>query len=83
MGPRKLEVTAVPDAREPGPAEALVRVTAVGVCGTDLHFYRGAHSMVDLGSFVSHRVPLEGGPRAFQALADYHKDATKVVIVPA
>ena len=42
-----------------------------------------AHSMVDLGSFVSHRVPLEGGPRAFQALADYHEDATKVVIVPA
>ena len=42
-----------------------------------------ARGMVDLESFVSHRVPLEGGPRAFQALADYHEDATKVVISPA
>lgn len=41
MGPRTLEVTSVPDVREPGPGEALVRVTAVGVCGTDLHYYRG------------------------------------------
>jgi L-iditol 2-dehydrogenase len=41
MGPRALEVIALPDAREPGPGEALVRVTAVGVCGTDLHYYRG------------------------------------------
>ncbi|HEX7400374.1 MAG TPA: alcohol dehydrogenase catalytic domain-containing protein, partial [Candidatus Limnocylindrales bacterium] len=23
----------------PGPAEALVRVTAVGICGSDLHWY--------------------------------------------
>ncbi len=41
MGPRALEVIAVPDPREPGPGEALVRVTAVGICGTDLHYYRG------------------------------------------
>ncbi|HEX5479649.1 MAG TPA: alcohol dehydrogenase catalytic domain-containing protein [Dehalococcoidia bacterium] len=26
---------------EPGPGEALVRVRSVGVCGSDLHFYRG------------------------------------------
>jgi len=42
-----------------------------------------AHGMVDLESFVSHRVPLKAGPRAFQALADYHEDAAKVVISPA
>ena len=41
MGPRTLKVTSVPDVREPGPGEALVRVTAVGICGTDLHYYRG------------------------------------------
>ena len=26
---------------EPGPGEALLRVRSVGVCGSDLHFYRG------------------------------------------
>lgn len=47
MGPRALEVTSVADAPEPGPGEALVRVTAVGVCGTDLHYYRGETGATD------------------------------------
>lgn len=47
MGPRALEVTSVPDEREPGPGEALVRVTAVGVCGTDLHYFRGETGRTD------------------------------------
>ena len=28
---------------DPAPGEALVRVRRVGVCGTDLHTFRGAH----------------------------------------
>src|SRR5437879_2238804 len=39
-GRRRFEIADV-DAPEPAPGEALVRVRSVGVCGSDLHFYRG------------------------------------------
>jgi len=39
-GPRALEVRDV-EKPAPGPGEALVRVRNVGICGSDLHFYRG------------------------------------------
>ena len=37
--PRRIELREVP-APEPGPGEVLVRVRAVGVCGSDIHYYR-------------------------------------------
>jgi S-(hydroxymethyl)mycothiol dehydrogenase len=40
-GPVRLETISVPD---PGPAEAVVRVQACGVCHTDLHYREGAIS---------------------------------------
>src|SRR5437867_11925641 len=39
-GPRRFEIADV-DIPQPAPGEALVRVRSVGVCGSDLHFYRG------------------------------------------
>jgi len=36
-GPRDLRVEKIPYPGEPGPGEALVRVTEAGVCGSDLH----------------------------------------------
>jgi 2-desacetyl-2-hydroxyethyl bacteriochlorophyllide A dehydrogenase len=39
-GPRAFEIHDV-EQPEPGPGEVLVRVRSVGVCGSDLHFYRG------------------------------------------
>ncbi|MBX3010872.1 MAG: alcohol dehydrogenase catalytic domain-containing protein [Caldilineaceae bacterium] len=38
-GPRDLRVEQVPYPAPPGPGEALLRVTAVGLCGSDLHNY--------------------------------------------
>ena len=35
-----LEVRETSDPRPPGPREVLVRVATVGVCGSDLHYYR-------------------------------------------
>jgi L-iditol 2-dehydrogenase len=38
-GPRDLRVENVPHPGEPGPGEVLLRVTAGGICGSDLHTY--------------------------------------------
>jgi 2-desacetyl-2-hydroxyethyl bacteriochlorophyllide A dehydrogenase len=39
-GPRTFAISHV-EQPSPGPGEALVRMRSVGVCGSDLHFYRG------------------------------------------
>lgn len=39
-GPRDLRVERVPRPALPGPGMALLRVTAVGICGSDLHTYQ-------------------------------------------
>ena len=38
-GPRDLRIDSVPHPGQPGPEQALLRVTAVGICGSDLHTY--------------------------------------------
>jgi len=39
-GPKDLRVEQLPHPGQPGPGEALLRVTAVGICGSDLHSYK-------------------------------------------
>ena len=39
VAPRRMEVREIPDPRDPGPNEVAVRIRAVGVCGSDMHFY--------------------------------------------
>jgi L-iditol 2-dehydrogenase len=41
-GPTDLRVEQLPHPDPPGPGQVLVRVTAVGVCGSDLHMYKDA-----------------------------------------
>ncbi len=38
-GPRDLRVDQVPHPGEPGPGQVLLRIKAVGICGSDLHTY--------------------------------------------
>src|SRR5919204_360784 len=38
---RRVEVTDVPDPEIVDPGDAVVRVTASAICGSDLHFYHG------------------------------------------
>jgi L-iditol 2-dehydrogenase len=38
-GPRDLRVESIPQPGAPGPGQARLRVTAVGLCGSDLHSY--------------------------------------------
>jgi len=51
-GPRAIEVRDV-DRPAPSPGEVLIRVRNVGVCGSDLHFYRGEFP-VPQGSVLGH-----------------------------
>ena len=50
VAPRRLEECEVPQPPEPGPGEVLVRVRAVGICGSDLHYYLdgriGQHAVI-------------------------------------
>lgn len=39
-GPRDLRIDQVPHPGPPGPGDVLLRVTAVGICGSDLHSYK-------------------------------------------
>ena len=44
---------------EPGAGEALVRVRAVGVCGTDLHAYRGNQPFFSYPRILGHELGVE------------------------
>ncbi|MFB6342045.1 zinc-binding dehydrogenase [Saccharicrinis sp. FJH62] len=37
---KTLEVVDIPDVNEPGKGEVLIKVKSVGVCGSDMHYYR-------------------------------------------
>jgi L-iditol 2-dehydrogenase len=59
---------------EPGPDESLVRVTAVGLCGSDLHWYTEAgigDARLDKPLAVGHEMAgvIEGGPRHGERVA--------------
>jgi L-iditol 2-dehydrogenase len=47
LGPRQMDVTEIPPPAAVAPDEVLVRVEAVGICGTDLHYYRGESAGYD------------------------------------
>ena len=40
-GPRDVSVQQVPDAKVEHPTDAVIRVTATNICGSDLHMYEG------------------------------------------
>jgi glutathione-independent formaldehyde dehydrogenase len=52
-GPRDMSVKEVPDATIEAPTDALVRVTATNICGSDLHMYEGRTDL-EIGKIVGH-----------------------------
>lgn len=38
---RRMDVAEIPEPHDPGPDDIIVRVKAIGICGSDLHYYRG------------------------------------------
>src|SRR5438067_8593231 len=63
--PRQMEIREVAEPA-PGADEALVRVEAVGICGSDLHFYLGDHPYATFPQTQGHElsgiVQAFGGP---------------------
>ncbi|HEX9793624.1 MAG TPA: alcohol dehydrogenase catalytic domain-containing protein [Planctomycetota bacterium] len=54
--PEQVRVTQVADARLLAPSDALVRVTAAAVCGSDLHVYHGRETGLDPGTPMGHEM---------------------------
>src|SRR3954470_512043 len=52
-GPRSVSVTDVPDPRIERPTDAIVRITATNICGSDLHMYEGRTDM-ETGRVLGH-----------------------------
>jgi threonine dehydrogenase-like Zn-dependent dehydrogenase len=55
MGPRKVSVDEVPDPKIEQPTDAIIKVTATGICGSDLHLYdHGATMAMKPGDIIGH-----------------------------
>lgn len=57
--PHNLRLQRLSPQREPGPGEALVRILRVGICGTDLHAYRGRQPMLRYPLVPGHELAVE------------------------
>jgi threonine dehydrogenase-like Zn-dependent dehydrogenase len=54
MGPKRLEVQHVPDPQILNARDAIVRVTATTICGSDLHLYNGFMPGMQKGDILGH-----------------------------
>lgn len=57
--PRKFETITLPEAAQPGPGEALVRVHRMGVCGTDISGYLGKMPFFSYPRIPGHELGVE------------------------
>ncbi|HEY8926523.1 MAG TPA: zinc-dependent alcohol dehydrogenase [Polyangia bacterium] len=53
-GKRDLRVETVPDPRILQPTDAIVRITATAICGSDLHLYNGFIPSMEKGDILGH-----------------------------
>ncbi|PXX71276.1 threonine dehydrogenase-like Zn-dependent dehydrogenase [Nocardia tenerifensis] len=54
QGRRKIGVENVPDPRIEDPADAIIRVTSSGICGSDLHLYEVLGAFMSEGDVLGH-----------------------------
>ena len=88
-GPRDLRVENVAEQPAPGRGEALVRVTASGICGSDLHMYQDGRigdTMVTKPLVLGHEFAaevLKVGPEALDGNSLPLISGTRVAVDPA
>ena len=88
-GPRDLRVDQIPHPGQPGPGQALLRVTAVGVCGSDLHNYidgRIGDSIITQPLILGHEfgaIVDAVGPDALDGNFEPLQPGTRVAVDPA
>ena len=84
LAPRVLEVRQRPMEPDPGPGEVLVKLKAVGLCGSDLHWYEDGgigHFSASYPMILGHE-PV-GDVVAVGPGVETHKAGTKVAIEPS
>jgi 2-desacetyl-2-hydroxyethyl bacteriochlorophyllide A dehydrogenase len=57
--PGEFRLASTPPPQAPGPGEALVRVHRVGICGTDLHAFRGTQPFFSYPRILGHELGVE------------------------
>ncbi len=57
--PGKFELSETDEPSAPGPGEALIRIHRVGVCGTDVHAYRGTMPYLSYPRILGHELGAE------------------------
>ena len=57
--PGKLRMVALADPSEPGPAEALIRIRQIGICGTDYHAFHGNQPFFTYPRILGHELGVE------------------------
>lgn len=59
LRPEELVMTMLPEPPLPAPGEALVKVLRVGICGTDLHAFKGEQPMMHYPVVLGHELAVE------------------------
>jgi L-gulonate 5-dehydrogenase len=80
LAPHNVEIQETPEPR-PRPGEALIRIERVGICGSDVHLYHGAHPYASYPRIQGH----EAAGRIVAFGDGYHGDlneAQKIAIEP-
>lgn len=54
QGKKKMEVKQVKDPIIEAPTDAIIKITATGICGSDLHLYHQGDMMMDPGFVIGH-----------------------------
>lgn len=88
-GPRDLRVERAPHPGTPGPGMALLRITAVGVCGSDIHTYQDARigdTVVETPLILGHEfagIVEAVGPESLDGNFQPLQAGTRVAVDPA
>ncbi|MBN2305222.1 MAG: alcohol dehydrogenase catalytic domain-containing protein [Anaerolineae bacterium] len=88
-GARDMRIDEVPEPPPPGPGEVQIAVTAVGICGSDLHTYedgRIGNTTVESPLIMGHEfagVVVAVGPDAYDGLHELLQPGQRVAVDPA